>query len=65
MIWIFIITLVFILSIGLSFFYDYKNNKKDFKKSLYGVFSMIIIYILVIFALELLHKIWNIIVNKQ
>ena len=65
MIWIFIITLVFILSIGLAFFYDYKNNKKDFKKSLYGVFSMIIIYLLVIFALELLYKIRNIIFNKQ
>jgi len=62
-IWIFIISIVFFFSIGIAYYYDYKNDRKGFKKSLYGVFTMILIFIAIEIATKLLEKSWKYIFN--
>lgn len=64
MIWILIISFIFILSIGIAFYYDYKADKISFKKSFYGVLSLVLIFIIVMTTSNLLNKLWNFIVEK-
>lgn len=63
MIWIFIISLIFILSIGIAFYYDYKADKIGFKKSFYGGLFIVLIFIIVMIASNLVDKLWNNIVK--
>jgi MFS-type transporter involved in bile tolerance (Atg22 family) len=57
--WILGIFILTLISIGVGYYFDYKNDKKYFKKSLLNVILLILIVVLVLSFNEFLTKLWN------
>ncbi len=58
MIWALLILVFFIFAIGLAFYYDYKDDKSGFKRSLYGGIAFVVGLILLLFFSDLINKLW-------
>jgi hypothetical protein len=52
---ILILFILVIISIGVAYYYDYKQDKKYFKKSIFNVFVLIIIVLTIIFSSEIIN----------
>ena len=49
--------------IGIAFYYDYTADKIGFKKSFYGGLFVVLVFIIVMIASNLVDKLWNNIVK--
>lgn len=52
---ILIIFILVIISIGVAYFFDYKQDKKYFKKSILNVLVLIMIFLVIIFFSDIIN----------
>lgn len=59
MIWALLILMFFIVAIGTAFYYDYKDDKPGFKRSLYSGIALVVGFILLDYFSGLLTELWD------